>query len=145
MTSPSVVAHLDPPVTAFLETFRAGIATLDLDGLRNCFAETFLAGDGNGAVPVPREAFLSALPARASAAEKAGIGSARLVDATAQRLDDRWTLLSTAWSAPLHSGGELPMSSTFLLHDDGSGARAAVYLNHQGLPLRSGAGDTGQR
>lgn len=137
--SPVDLNGLDPAAAAFLAAFRAANQELDVAALRRCFADTFLAGDSSGATVVPREAFLQALPARAAAAEQAGVGRAVLVSARAERLDDAWLLLTTGWSAPLTSGGELAMSSTFLLHDDGTDVRATVYLNHRGLPRHLGA------
>jgi hypothetical protein len=129
-------AQLEERVAAFLESFRTASADLDVEAQRECFAETFLVGDAEGARPVPREAFLQAVPARAAAAEQAGVGRAQLIEASMLRLDDSWVLLRTEWSAPLADGGELPMTSTFLLHDGRSGLRITAYLNHRGLPVR---------
>ncbi len=123
-----------PGVVSFLETFQRASRELDLDALRGCFAEIFLAGDASGSRPVPRQAFLEALPARAAAAAAAGVGRAALRSATAVMLDDRWTLLRTTWAAPREGGGELPMASSFLLHREGDQVRAAAYLSHEGLP-----------
>jgi hypothetical protein len=123
-------------VAAFVEAFRQASAALDAEAQRELFAETFLAGDSNGAAPVPRESFLQAVPARAAAAKEVGVGRAALTGSSMLRLDGAWVLLRTEWSAPLADGGELPMTSTFLLHDSGSDLRIAAYLNHRGLPLR---------
>ena len=142
MTTIERLPHdLDDRVATFLESFRAASATLDLDVQRECFAETFLAGDDGGARPVPREAFLRAVPNRAAAAREAGVGQAELVDSSMLRLDASWLVLRTEWSAPLRAGGRLPMTSTFLVHDDGSRLRISVYLNHAGLPLSTGSPD----
>ena len=139
---PPTLTHLEPPVAAFLDAFRAASRSVDVSVLRGCFSNTFLAGDVNGATPVTREAFLQALPARANAAERAGVGPAQLLDASATVLDDRWTLLGTRWAAPLRSGGSLVMSSTFLLHDDHGVVRVHVYVNHQGLPTHLAVPET---
>jgi hypothetical protein len=133
--TPLPVTELEERVAAFLEAFREASAALDVEAQRDCFAETFLVGDAAGARPVPREAFLQAIPARAAAAEQAGIGRAHLVEASMLRLDDSWVLLRTEWSSPLAAGGEFPMTSTFLLHDDHSALRITAYLNHRGLPV----------
>jgi hypothetical protein len=135
MTTSLPVQRLEERVAAFLEAFRAASAALDVEAQRGLFAETFLVGDAEGARPVPREAFLQAIPARAAAAEQAGVGRARLVEASMLRLDDAWVLLRTEWSSPTADGGELPMTSTFLLHDDRSTLRITAYLNHRGLPV----------
>jgi hypothetical protein len=135
MTTSLPVLQLEEEVAAFLESFRRASADLDVDAQRELFAETFLVGDADGARPVPREAFLQAVPARAAAAEQAGVGRAQLVEASMLRLDGAWVLLRTEWTAPLADGGQLPMTSTFLLHDDRSALRVTAYLNHRGLPV----------
>ncbi len=132
---PLPVEQLDERVAVFLASFREASATLDVDAQRECFAETFLVGDADGARPVPREAFLQAVPARAAAAKEAGVGRAQLIEASMLRLDDSWVLLRTEWSSSLAAGGKLPMTSTFLLHDDQSELRITAYLNHRGLPV----------
>jgi hypothetical protein len=140
--TPLPVVQLEERVAAFLESFRRASSALDVEAQHGLFAETFLVGDAGGARPVPREAFLQAIPARAAAAEQAGVGRAQLVEASMLRLDDSWVLLRTEWSSSLADGGELPMTSTFLLHDDHSELRVTTYLNHRGLPV-SGAIGTG--
>lgn len=142
---PLPVAQLEERVAAFLEEFREASAALDVDAQRHLFAENFMVGDAEGARPVPREAFLQAIPARAAAAEQGGVGRARLDQASMLRLDDSWVLLRTEWSAPLAGGGELPMTSTFLLHDDRSELRITAYLNHRGLPVRGPIPDARDR
>jgi hypothetical protein len=138
--TPLPVADLEDRVAAFLECFRRASSDLDVDAQRGLFAETFLVGDAAGARPVPREAFLQAIPARAAAAEQAGVGRAQLVEASMLRLDESWVLLRTEWSSSLADGGELPMTSTFLLHDDHADLRVTAYLNHRGLPVRGPLG-----
>jgi hypothetical protein len=145
MTTSLPVLQLEEKVAAFLESFRQASATLDIDAQRECFAETFLVGDAAGARPVPREAFLAAIPARAAAAEQAGLGRARLVEASMLRLDESWVLLRTEWSSSSADGGEFPMTSTFLLHDDRSELRITAYLNHRGLPVSGRIADVRDR
>jgi hypothetical protein len=140
---PLPAEQLEERVAAFLESFRKASAALDIDAQSQCFADTFLVADSAGARPVPRQAFLQAIPARAAAAEQAGVGRARLVEASMLRLDASWVLLRTEWSSSLADGGELPMTSTFLLHDDSSALRITAYLNHRGLPVNRGPGDAG--
>jgi hypothetical protein len=142
---PLPVTQLEERIAAFLESFRAASAALDVGAQRECFAETFLVGDAGGARPVPREAFPQAIPARAAGAERAGVGRAQLIEASMLRLDDSWVLLRTEWSSSLADGGELPMTSTFLLHDDPSDVRIAAYLNHRGLPVSGQIRDTRAR
>jgi hypothetical protein len=128
----TVLGDASEDVARFLNTFQRASHELDLEALNGCFAEVFLAADANGSYAVPRQAFLDALPKRAAAA--AGIGRAALRSAHAQSLDDHWILLRTLWAAPRSDGQELDMASSFLLHRDGTELRAAVYLNHEGLP-----------
>lgn len=141
---PLPVERLEERVASFLEAFREASSALDVDAQRDLFAETFLVGDAGGGRAVPREAFLQAVPARASAAEQAGVGRARLVEASMLRLDDSWVLLRTEWSSALADGGELPMTSTFLLHDDQAELRITAYLNHRGLPVGRPISDAGR-
>ena len=129
---------LEPDVAGWLARFQRASGEVDLDTLRDCFAETFLSGDASGGQPVPREAFLAVLPNRVRAAAAAGVGRAGLRSASATALDQNWVLLRTGWAAPRAEGGELVMSSSFLLHRSGSGLRATVYLNHEGLPRNLG-------
>ena len=130
--------ELDPDVADWLQRFRQGSADVDVAALGDCFAEVFLSGDASGSRPVPLGAFLAMLPKRVRAAEAAGIGRAVLRTASATDLDEHWVLLRTTWAAPRTDGGELAMWSSFLLHRSDSGLRAAVYLNHEGLPRSLG-------
>jgi ketosteroid isomerase-like protein len=121
----------------FFDTFAQASDALDVDTLADCFAEVFLAGDADGARPVPRPAFLQALPKRAQMFADAGIGPATLDTLTHQQLDDRYVLAQTRWTAPRISGGEpVPLSSSYLLHRDTDDTyRIVAYLSHQGMPL----------
>jgi hypothetical protein len=87
---PLPVEQLEERVAVFLASFRKASGTLDVDAQRECFAETFLVGDADGARPVPREVFLQTVPARAAAAKEAGVGRAQLIEASMLRLDDSW-------------------------------------------------------
>lgn len=105
------------------------------DGFGDLFADPFLLADDAGARPVPRAAFLAALPRRARFFADAGLGPAVLTALTCQRLDDRYVLARTDWDAPRVAGGEpVRLASSYLLHDDGDRFRVVLYLNHQGLP-----------
>jgi hypothetical protein len=130
----AAVDEMSEDVTRFLHTFQRASHELDLKVLEGCFAEVFLAADAKGSQAVPRQAFLDALPGRATAAAAAGIGRAVLQSASTQALDDHWILLRTTWAAPRSNDQDLQMASSFLLHRDGPELRAAVYLNHEGLP-----------
>ncbi|MFG2052601.1 hypothetical protein ACGFI9_01100 [Micromonospora sp. NPDC048930] len=105
------------------------------DGFGELFADPFLLADEAGARPVPRAAFLAALPRRTQLFADAGLGPATLTDLSYQRLDDRYVLARTEWDAPRRDGGApVRLASSYLLHDDAGRFRVVLYLNHQGLP-----------
>jgi hypothetical protein len=121
-------------VREFFEVFAAAGEDLKLDLLGDCFADSFLSADPDGARPVPREVFVQALPRRAALFADAGLEPAVLTSLTQTRLDDHYVLVRTEWAAPRFEGGDpLPLASSFLLHDDGERLRIVLYLNHAGL------------
>ena len=127
---------LDPRVQQFFETFATAGAGLDLDRLAECFADPFLSAEASGSRPVPRAAFLQALPRRAETFAAAGLGAAALTTLTHERLDDHYVLVRTTWRTPRLKGGEpVMLASSFLVHDTGDRLRIVLYLNHQGLPV----------
>lgn len=122
---------------ALVARFSAAGDTLDTDALSACFPETFLVADSGGARPIPRELFLQSLPQRARMFADAGVGPAELGAVSVQVLDDNYLLVRTDWAAPRFNGGQpVPLSSSFLLHDDGAAQRVVLYLNHRGLEGR---------
>jgi hypothetical protein len=131
-------ADVAPDVQQFFATFERASGVAEVDALTECFADAFLVGDAQDARPVPRAAFLQALPTRFAAAANAGIGPAVLTGLVAEELDEHWVLARTRWSAPMAGGGTLPMASSFLLHRAEGVLRIAAYLNHEGLGLRPG-------
>jgi ketosteroid isomerase-like protein len=126
--------HLDAQVEAFFDTFAAASDQLDLDRLAELFAETFLAADPAGVQPVPRQAFLDALPRRAELFRAAGIARVVLADLQHQALDDTYVLARTHWRAE-RAGASTPLrlSSTFILRREEDRLRVVFYLNHQDL------------
>jgi ketosteroid isomerase-like protein len=126
--------HLDGQVEAFFDTFAAASDQLDTDRLAELFAETFLAADPAGVQPVPRQAFLHALPRRAELFAAAGITRVVLADLQHHALDDAYVLARTAWRAE-RAGASKPiwLSSTFILRRDTDRLRVVFYLNHQDL------------
>ncbi len=127
-----------PEVREFIDRFAAASDSLDAAALTECFAEVFLAGDAAGAQPVPRPAFLQALPRRAQAFADAGIGRARLSSLSCELLDAHYVLARTEWTAPRTAGGEpVRLVSSFLLHRGTGGFRIVCYLNHEGLPAHA--------
>ncbi|BCJ42689.1 hypothetical protein GCM10010168_05690 [Actinoplanes ianthinogenes] len=103
-----------------------------------CFADPFLVADATGARTVTRAAFLRALPRRAEMFAGLGIGRAELVSLSSSRLDDHYVLVRTGWAASrLDGGAPVPMTSSYLLYDDGARLEIVLYLNHETpLPLR---------
>ncbi|MEV4811711.1 hypothetical protein [Micromonospora avicenniae] len=125
-------ATLDDRVRAFLTTFSAAT---DPAAAGDTFADPFLLADATGARPVPRAAFLAALPGRKQAFRDAGLGTPVLTGINCQRLDETYVLARGDWDVPRTQGGEpVRLASSFLLHDDGDAFRVVLYLNHQGLP-----------
>ena len=105
-----------------------------IDRLAELFAETFLAADPAGVQPVPRQAFLHALPRRAELFGAAGIDRVVLADLQHHALDDTYVLARTDWRGE-RTGASTPvrLSSTFILRRDADRLRVVFYLNHQDL------------
>jgi len=124
--------NLDGQVEAFFDTFAAASDQLDTDRLAELFAETFLAADPAGVQPVPRQAFLAALPRRAELFRAAGIARVVLVDLQHHALDDTYVLARTDWLGE-RTGASTPvrLSSTFILRRSADRLRVVFYLNHQ--------------
>lgn len=131
-------ADIDPDVIEFFVAFERASRDADLATLTGCFLDHFLVGDAQDARPVPRAAFLEALPGRSAAAAAAGLSPATLTDLSVVALDEHWVLARTRWSAERAGGPALVMASTFLLRRHDGGLGIAAYLNHEGLGLRPG-------
>ena len=126
--------NLDQQVRRFFDAFTEASDELDLQGLGELFAETFLAADPGGAQPVPRELFLRALPRRAELFAAAGISRVVLEDLRHEALDGTYVLARTQWRGErAGTGGPLRLASSFLLRRDGDRLRVVLYLNHQDL------------
>jgi hypothetical protein len=123
------------PIQQFFATFSAASDSLDLEVLGRCFADPFLSADASGSQPVPRAAFLQALPRRAKIFADAGLGAAVLESVTESRLDEHYVLARTEWTVPRLAGGDpVRLASSFLLHEVDGEQLIVLYLNHQGLP-----------
>jgi len=129
------------PIRQFFATFSAASDSLDLDVLGRLFADPFLSADASGSRPVPRAAFLQALPRRAQIFADAGLGAALLESVAETRLDEHYVLARTEWTLPRLAGGDpVRLTSSFLLHEEdrpqreGGEWQIVLYLNHQGLP-----------
>jgi ketosteroid isomerase-like protein len=126
--------HLDGQVKAFFDTFAVASDQLDVDRLAELFAETFLAADPAGVQPVPRHAFLHALPRRAELFAAAGIARVVLADLQYHALDDTYVLARTDWRGERTAASTpVRLSSTFILRRDADRLRVVFYLNHQDL------------
>jgi ketosteroid isomerase-like protein len=126
--------NLDGQVEAFFATFAAAGDRPDLDRLAELFAETFLAADPAGAQPVPRQAFLHALPRRAELFTAAGITRVVLADLRHHPLDDTYLLARTEWLAERPAASTpVRLSSTFVPRRDADRLQVVCYLNHQDL------------
>ena len=133
MSDPAVDAEVEEFFARFDHAGRAG----DLDVLRTCFADVFMAADPSGAQPVPLPAFLQFLPRRAELFASAGVGPVTLTGLDYQVLDSSYVLARTTWAG--HRDGAEPgrhpvvLLSSFLLHRGGEGLRIVFYLNDQDL------------
>ncbi|MCW3816121.1 hypothetical protein ONA91_16890 [Micromonospora sp. DR5-3] len=129
------IGSLDSRVRSFLAVLAPASDPADDPAVGGCFADPFLLADESGARPVSRAAFLAALPGRAQLFADLGLGPATLTGVACDRLDDRYVLARTDWTASRVDGGRpVPLASSFLLYDDGEQFRVVLYLNHQGLP-----------
>jgi ketosteroid isomerase-like protein len=125
---------LDGQVKGFFDTFAAASDRLEVDRLAELFAETFLAADPAGVQPVPRQAFLRALPRRAELFAAAGIDRMVLDDLQCHPLDGTYVLARTDWRGERATASDpVRLSSTFILRRDGDQLRVVFYLNHQDL------------
>ncbi|MFF5229649.1 hypothetical protein [Dactylosporangium sp. NPDC000521] len=119
---------VEPNVNAFLVGLTSG-------GSAELFADPFLFADAGGARPVSRADFLAILPRRAQMFAAAGYGPAELTTTDQQRLDEHYLLVRTDWSAPSLTGGEpAELSSSYLLHEDGTSVSVVAYVNHKTVP-----------
>lgn len=82
----------------------------------------------DGINPVPRDAFLSAVTARASAVSDVPATRTTLADVTAHALGDRMVVATISWVFS-HGTTSTRLVSDFLLHREPSGAlRCVAYL-----------------
>jgi hypothetical protein len=128
-----------PDVHSFLEEFTASSNGLDSAAPQgHHWAETFLSVDPVRAATVTRAAMLEVLPRRREMFERIGARQSELVEAAETRLDERHTLVRTAWRWRLAAASDTPeelvLRSTFLLRREETGWRIVVYLNHQDVP-----------
>src|SRR5581483_7573554 len=115
----TLMIDVRPEVLAFLERFSAVGTSLDVAAQRECWTETFLSLVPRLVMPVERAAMLAALPRRREMFASIGATASELVDAQESPLDDRHTIVRTAWRWRLQPADgvadELLMKSTFLL------------------------------
>ncbi|HEX4907002.1 MAG TPA: hypothetical protein VFW32_00260, partial [Actinomycetes bacterium] len=87
-----------------------------------------------GVQPVPRQAFLHALPGRAELFRSAGIARVVLASLEHHALDDTYVLARTEWRAERTAASTpVRLSSTFILRRDADRLWVVFYLNHQDL------------
>ena len=130
-------------VRLFFEEFERNSGDLNLDGIGAQFADVFMNADPERVVPVPKAAFLAALPQREKMFSGIGVTRIRLASVRETVLDSLHTLAATDWIAELKDGDELPLASTFVLRRQGASFVVVFYLNHQDIgrliAARSGA------
>jgi hypothetical protein len=131
-------------VQRFFDEFERNSSDLNVDAIGAQFADGFLNADPERASPVPRAAFLAALPKRQAMFDSIGVTRIRLVSVRETVLDSMHTLAATEWIAALKGGDELPLASTFVLRREGESFVVIFYLNHQNIgeviAARSGRG-----
>jgi len=129
--SQTTSTEISADVREFFAEFERTSNHPDPDVVGEQFAPTFLTGDPNGIVPVPRAAFLATLPRRPDPLP-ARASPVRLIGLEQTDLDRHYLLVRTEWLAAVGPGGpDRPLTSTFLLHrDPGGRLTIAVYLKH---------------
>jgi hypothetical protein len=127
------VALVSDDVRVFFDDFERSSRAMDLDAIGQQFADVFMSADPSGVVPVPKAAFLAALPKREKMFSSAGVTGIRLTTVREMALDSTYTLVTTDWIADVSAGAEIPLKSTFILRRDGSSLKVVFYLNHQDI------------
>lgn len=107
MTSPTA------EVRAFFDEFERNSAELAIDRIGAQFADTFLNADPQRVMPVPKAAFVAALPQREKMFQAAGISRVRLASVRETVLDPMHVLAATDWIAESTAGAEIHLTSTF--------------------------------
>jgi hypothetical protein len=91
-------------------------------------ADPILVLGPQGALPVPRSAFLAAVTARAEAVSAAPAPHTSLADVTAQALGERMVVATISWSFS-HETAAVALVSDFLLQREEPGTlRCVAYL-----------------
>jgi hypothetical protein len=123
---------VSPEVDAFFAEFERAGNVLDLKSIEAQYAPFFLSADPNGTQPVPRDAFLAALPKRREMFASVGGTVSHLTGIRETQLDADYVLVDTDWVMSVGAGGEdIDLSSMFILRNDGGDLRIVLYLNHQ--------------
>jgi hypothetical protein len=127
---------VSPDVEAFFAEFERAGNVLDLTSIEAQYAPFFLSADPNGTQPVPRDAFLAALPKRREMFASVGGTVSHLTGIRETRLDANYVLVDTDWVMSVGSGGkDIDLSSTFILRKEGNELRIVLYLNHQDVAV----------
>ncbi|MEA2695843.1 MAG: hypothetical protein QOI66_114 [Myxococcales bacterium] len=124
---------LTAEVRAFFDEFERNSAELAIDRIAAQFADTFMNADPQRVMPVPKAAFIAALPQREKMFEAAGISRVRLASVRETVLDPMHVLAVTDWIAESTDGAEIPLASSFILRRQGSSFVVVFYLNHQDI------------
>jgi hypothetical protein len=127
------MTSLTAEVRAFFDEFERNSAELAIDRIAAQFADTFMNADPQRAMPVPKAAFIAALPQREKMFEAAGISRVRLASVRETVLDPMHVLAVTDWIAESTDGAEIPLASSFILRRQGSSFVVVFYLNHQDI------------
>ncbi|WP_322781039.1 nuclear transport factor 2 family protein [Frankia sp. Cas4] len=126
-----------PAVESFFARFEHASRMLDTAALSDMFAEEFLSLDPSHATCVTREDFVRTLPLRERLFASVGATGTTLTGLSETSLDGLHTLVETTWSVQFDAnhiaGGELTLSSAFLLRRYDDRWRVVAYLNHHDI------------
>lgn len=128
--------QISSDVRDFFARFEQAGNRLDLDEISGQFADPFMSADPGGVRPVPKAAFLAALPGREKLFASIGATGMRLTKITETPLDDHYILVDTEWETePATSETEpLTLSSAYILRrTDDQTLQVVFYLNHQDI------------
>lgn len=123
-------------IRAFFEEFERAGDAFDTEAIARQFADTFMNATPQGTTPVPKAAFLAALPKREALFASIGVTGMRLSAIRETRLDAAYVMVDTEWACEMASSEAEPLtlSSAFILHRRENGAFEIVfYLNHQDI------------
>ncbi|KAA6457487.1 hypothetical protein DYQ86_21875 [Acidobacteria bacterium AB60] len=124
-------------VEVFFHDYARHTDTGDVPELAACFADTFVAGNPQGAQAVRASDFALVLPKRIKYFESLGCRRTELISLEPVELDRRYVSARTRWRLTFERpGGEalpLEVESTYLVDTGVQPFRFLVYIAHQDI------------